>query len=343
MRSAYLLGGLSFFVVALGIGSIIALPRASADQPYLVQCGGDFVYYLRDPAFGADGALVAATRYLIPRDEIRASWQLGGAPINYVEHSKMITLPIRGTLTYAPGTLLKVPDDPSVYVVTRNRVLRPIISESAAAKHFGLDWASKIKNIPSSWLPQYQFGGLIFNETWFSDKEFEVSAATLYEATDPAWDSAERSAALRDQERLSVIQGTIIPFLYDVIRGKGLVAPQVYSKWLLGTKGADWVYGTDTVNNNFRKVLARDCATLTDGRCIPPAPDAQINTNICGTQAPYGYELKGTGAFEVSFCVESNSALWQPRSDDFDAYDASQLLRSGWYKYSMNGLERISP
>lgn len=333
-----MIGGLAFFsVLAMTVRTV----AACAADPFLAKCDGDFPYYIRDAVIAPDGTASAGTRWVIPREDIKASWGLASTVVTYMTGSRLSLLPLLGTVPYAPGTLLKVPDDPAVYVVTRSRVLRPIVSEASAAKHFGREWASKIKEIPSAWLPQYQFGGLVFPETWFSNKEREVSAAALYEATDPNWNDRERMARLRDEERLAAVQGIIIPFLQDVIADEGHSAPQVSGKWLLGTRGADWVYATDALNNNFRKVLVNDCATLEAGVCIPPAPDAQMNTHLCGTQAPYGYENKD--AFEVSFCIESNTAVWQARNDDFDAYDAPQLLRSGWYKYSMKGLDRISP
>lgn len=337
MRIFYAIGGLLIFGV---FAVAVPLLAACAADPFLAKCDGDFPYYIRDAVIESDGTASTGTRWIVPREDIKASWGLANAVITYMTGAKLSLLPLLGTVPYAPGTLLKVPDDPAVYIVTRSRVLRPIISETAAAKHFGREWASKIKEIPASWLPQYQFGVLVVPETWFSDKELEVSAASLYEATDPAWDSRERSARLRDEERLAAIQGIIIPFLRNVILSEGHVAPQVYEKWLLGTRGADWVYATDELNNNFRKILVSECAVLEAGKCIPPAPDAQMNTHLCGTGAPYGYENKDV--FEVSFCIESNTAVWQSRSDDFDVA-GSQLLRPGWYKYTMKGLDRISP
>jgi len=332
-----MIGGLVlFFVFAITVPMV----AACAADPFLAKCDGDFPYYIRDAVMAPDATASAGTRWVIPREDIKASWNLASAAVTYMTGSKLSLLPLLGTVPYAPGTLVKVPDDPAVYVVTRSRVLRPIVSEVTAAKHFGREWVSKIKEIPSSWLPQYQFGGLVFPETWFSNKEREVSAAALYEATDPNWNDRERMARLRDEERLATVQGVIIPFLHNVILSEGHVAPQVSGKWLLGTKGADWVYGTDELNNNFRKVPLSECGTLPGVTCIPPAPDAQFNTHLCGTQAPYGYENKD--GFEISFCVESNTAVWQSRNDDFDAA-GSQLLRPGWYKYSMRGLDRISP
>lgn len=337
MRTLYAIGGLLFF----GIFAVaVPLVAACAADPFLAKCDGDFPYYIRDAVLDVDGTASAGTRWVVPREDIKISWGLANAAVTYMTGSRLSLLPLLGTVPYAPGTLIKAPDDSAVYVVTRSRILRPIANEGAAAKHFGREWVSKIKEIPSSWLPQYQFGGLVFPETWFSDKEREVSASALYEATDSGWDSRERSARLRDEERLAAIQGIIIPFLHNVILSEGHVAPQVHGKWLLGTKGADWVYATDELNNNFRKALVSECDTLPGVKCIPPAPDAQMNTHLCGTQAPYGYENKD--AFEVSFCIESNTAVWQSRNDDFDVA-GPQLLRSGWYKYTMKGLERISP
>lgn len=337
MRLWYVIGGMLLFGVFAVAMPIVA---ACAADPFLAKCDGDFPYYIRDAVLDTDGTANAGTRWVIPREDIKASWGLANTAVKFMTGSRLSLLPLLGTVPYAPGTLLKVPEDPAVYVVTRSRVLRPLISEVAAAKHFGREWVSKIKDIPASWLPQYQFGVLVTPETWFSEKELEVSTAALYEATDPAWDSRERAARLRDEERLATIQGTIIPFLHNVILREGHVAPQVYGKWMLGTKGADWVYATDELNNNFRKVLLSECSTLPGVKCIPPAPDAEMNTHLCGTGAPYGYESKD--GFEVSFCIESNTTVWQSREDDFDVV-GSQLLRPGWYKYTMKGLERISP
>lgn len=337
MRIFYAIGGLLLFGV---FAVAVPLVAACAADPFLAKCDGDFPYYIRDAVIASDGTASAGTRWVVPREDIKASWGMANTVVTYMTGAKLSLLPLLGTVPYAPGTLLKVPDDSAVYVVTRSRVLRPIANEGAAAKHFGREWTSKIKEIPSSWLPQYQFGGLVFPETWFSNKEREVSAAALYEATDAGWDSRERAARLRDEERLAAVQGIIIPFLSNVILSEGHVAPQVSGKWLLGAKGADWVYGADELNNNFRNVPLSECGTLPGVTCIPPAPDAQFNTQLCGTQAPYGYENKG--AFEISFCIESNTAVWQSRNDDFDAA-SSQLLRPGWYKYTMSGLDRISP
>lgn len=317
----------------------LLIPRALKAEPCLTHCGGRFDYYIRDAVVDSANKVVGGFRYVISRDDIGASWHLGNDKVKKLSALELAQLPLGGVVPYAPGTLLKIPDDYHVYAVTRSRVLRWIDTASTAAKKFGSDWENKIKEIPGSWLQHYQFGLPIINETWFSQKEMEVSEAALYETTNPAW--REKAAVLRDQERLTSIQEIIIPFLHDIYYNKGKSVPVVHGKWLLGEKGSDWVYATDTMNSSFRKVPIGSCPNLINGKCIMPAPDAQINTNICGTQAPYGYMSKD--GFELSFCIESNDAKWVPRNDDFDDSTAIQNLRPSWYKYTMKGLDRISP
>src|SRR3989344_7919254 len=244
MRSlSRVLGGLLFFSL-VGV-SLAFAPIVAADEPFLASTGGEFLYYVRNP-ITQDGKLVSGERYLVPREDIRPTWGIATVPVRRVWPEDLVKLPLRGTIAYGPGTLIQVPDDYKVYVVTRGRILRYIDSESTAARHFGRDWVSKIKHVPSSWLPHYRFGKPIVGDTWLSDKELEVSIAALFESTERAW--RENVAALRDRERLGTIQGTIIPFLYQTMRVEGNPAPFVHGKWLLGGRGRGWMYGTDTVN-----------------------------------------------------------------------------------------------
>lgn len=64
---------------------------------------------------------------------------------------------------YRPGSLLKVPSVPAVYVVDAGNVLRHVTTEAIARELFGETWNKKVNDLPESLLFSYEVGSPIEN------------------------------------------------------------------------------------------------------------------------------------------------------------------------------------
>ncbi len=318
----------------------IAVGTACADSGF-AKCGGKAAYYIRDAVRDSAGVITRGDRFVIERTDIWRSWGVSDSELEHVSKHDLNSYPLKGALPYAPGTLVKTPDDFKVYAVTRGRVLRHVITPQTARRHFGVNWDKNVRVIPESWMSQYQVGSPIYNETTFAPRELSRDSASLYEITDEDW--KQKAALIRDNQRLAAIQEVIIPFVWDTAIAEGRISPQAVDKILLGSVDAGRVWATDDSDNNFKLVPRWLCNSLEDGTCIYPMPDVSANPEVCGVQAPIGYKTGVRGGFEVSFCIESDDAKFLPRNDDFDAARSRRALYPGWWKYTREGLDRIGP
>ena len=334
-KYSLMLGGVAivlFSTVAVAIGTACA-------EGGFAKCGGSVAYYIRDAVRDTAGKIVAGDRFVIERTDIWRSWGVSDSELEHVSKHDLNSYPLRGALPYAPGTLVKTPDDYKVYAVTRGRVLRHVITPHTARRHFGSAWNTKVRVIPESWMSQYQVGSPIYDHTWFAPGELSRNSAALYEITASDW--KKKAAERRDQQRIDAIQQIIVPHVWDTVIAEGRIMPEAPEKILLGSLDSGRVYATDDSDNSFKLVPRWSCGSLSDGRCILPAPDVSVNPEVCGVQAPYGYVTGVRGGFEVSFCVETNAGRWQARNDDFDHAYSARGLTPGWWKYTREGLDKI--
>lgn len=116
--------------------------------------------------------------HFLVRESQREAWYPYGSA-NILKEERLEDL-IRGDdMTEPPGTLIKIPERPQVYVVTAPNILRWIMNEALARAFAGPRWAQRITTIPREEMTQYEEGDPITKEA-----DFEASDV-LRQVPDP--------------------------------------------------------------------------------------------------------------------------------------------------------------
>lgn len=156
----------ALIVVAGTAGSIHTAYAASAGD--LVKCE-DFtaVYYLAE-----DGK-----RYVFPNEHIYFSWYPDFHDVKTISCDDLATLPLGERIVYQAGTrLVKIPSDPSVFVVEHDGVLREIPDEETAVLLFGLEWSLRVDDVSEAFWSSFTVGDPL--------EEDEVPEGTILEDED---------------------------------------------------------------------------------------------------------------------------------------------------------------
>ncbi len=107
------------------------------------------VYYC-----GRDGG-----RYVFPDEGTYFSWYENFDAVQTVSDDVMGSIPIRGAVTYRPGTvLLKLPSVPKVYAVDAGGELRWVPTAEIAEALYGANWSALVRDLPESFFPAYTIG-----------------------------------------------------------------------------------------------------------------------------------------------------------------------------------------
>lgn len=110
------------------------------------------VYYC-----GRDG-----NRYLFQNESTFFSWYVDFSDVTFVSSDVMSSIPLRGTVTYKPGSVLvKLQSTSKVYAVDANGTLRGLPTADVAVAAYGENWATLIQTLPDSFFPAYRVGEVV--------------------------------------------------------------------------------------------------------------------------------------------------------------------------------------
>jgi len=105
--------------------------------------------------YAADGK-----RYVFPNIDVYRSWY-GNFMIENLKVADLQTLyqtPLGGNVTFRPGTLMKTPSIPSIYLVIKNGLIRPFASDQLVTEIYGSDWNKQVSELPEYYFSQYKIG-----------------------------------------------------------------------------------------------------------------------------------------------------------------------------------------
>lgn len=120
--------------------SLIRTPESSA------------VYYC-----GSDGG-----RYLFQNESTFFSWYSDFSTVVMIDTDTMGSIPLRGTVTYKPGTtLVQLASTSKVYAVAVNGTLRWVPTAEIAAALYGDEWTKLVQILPDSFFPAYHIGDTV--------------------------------------------------------------------------------------------------------------------------------------------------------------------------------------
>jgi len=104
-------------------------------------------------------------RYTFPYEEVYLSWYDNFNTVELVTDEVIAALIVGGVITMPPGSLVKVTTSPRVYAVDENAVIHWIEDQATAQRLFGVNWATKVHDIPNVFFSSYTLGDSLNNTT----------------------------------------------------------------------------------------------------------------------------------------------------------------------------------
>lgn len=101
-------------------------------------------------------------RHAFPNDKVYFSWFTDFSTVKEVDVGFMSSLALGKNVTYRPGVkMVKFQSVPTVYAISKNGVLRAIVSEFVAVALYGSDWNKQIDDISDVFYKNYTMGDTI--------------------------------------------------------------------------------------------------------------------------------------------------------------------------------------
>ncbi len=186
----------AFFLIAFLVLALTPKP-AGASSPYapeeLVKGSSDTVYYI-----GQDNM-----RYVFPNQKVYMSWYENFDDVRTIADADINATSIAGVVRYRPGVrMIKVPDDPKVYTVSSQGLVRHVLDEDVATDLYGTAWNTFIDDMQASlFVSNYNFGAVISGASQY-DPAAQTAAATTISADfgliDTTTESSEPSGSSDD-------------------------------------------------------------------------------------------------------------------------------------------------
>jgi hypothetical protein len=122
----------------------------------------------------------AGQRHVFVNAEIYASWYgTDFSQVKTISDAKLATVTMGKPVPFKPGTMIKVPSVPAVYVVDLHQTLRHIVSEQIAAGIFGPLWNKKIHDLSEALLFTYNFGADVVSTNDFQPNLVSNQSLTI--------------------------------------------------------------------------------------------------------------------------------------------------------------------
>lgn len=161
-----------------GPTDIRTLPSGVYAHMLVKRAGNSAVYYI-----GRNGY-----RYTFPNQKVFLSWYTAldlkatnkGGLVVTIADSTLASIPLGGNVTYRPGTkMVKFIDNPKVYVVDSNGLLRWVASEQVARDLYGSAWATQVEDIADSFFVNYKTGSDITSSSMFNPASAKTNAPNV--------------------------------------------------------------------------------------------------------------------------------------------------------------------
>ncbi len=161
-----------------GPNDIRSLPSGVYPHMLIKRAGNSAVYYI-----GRNGY-----RYAFPNQKVFLSWYTAldlkatnkGGLVVTVADTTLASIPLGGNVTYRPGSkMVKFIDNPKVYAVDSNGLLRWIASESVARDLYGYAWAAQVEDISDSFFVNYKTGSDITSSSAFNPYNAKNTATNV--------------------------------------------------------------------------------------------------------------------------------------------------------------------
>ena len=318
-------------------------------QIFLAKGSGSAVYLI-------DGKIeqkkIVGERLVFPSAALYHTYFLNFVPIRHFTDDAIENTIARGEMLPAPGTLIKQPGSPQVYVATLGRLLRPIENETVAKNLFGGAWNQKIFDMIDAQFYEYQIGPKVGALTRLTEldtpplstesERFRVARLELAART-----NRDLDVQLRDIYR-QILAKRYLNIFVAWERETGGFPPSPHSDQegirpvRLGTVMDDGTVGALTQHSGYtgaiKYVQEEACAGTI---CFAFIPDTQGAP--CGIGAsPFTYGSTGKDQFALDFCIESEEGIITIPEVAIEIHQRTvPKLQPGWYRFTERGLKEL--
>ncbi len=173
---------ISAFVGTMKVGEVAVTVGEQAPQPDptpiedivlpgdLIKGSLSTVYY-----YGTDGK-----RHVFVHQDIYFSWYGDNfSAVRTISDERLASIALGSPVPFKPGSLIKVPSVPAVYVVDVNQTLRHISSESLANTLFGSTWNKQVRDLSEALLTTYTFGDPVDSTGDFNAQELDAMMLSI--------------------------------------------------------------------------------------------------------------------------------------------------------------------
>ena len=291
-------------------------------------------------------------RFLFANERIYRTWFGNFVPVRHFRDEAIENTTSHGNVLPAPGSLLKMPQSPIVYVATLGRLLRPIRNEAIAARLFGPTWNRYVFDVDEFAFSQYEIGPEVHERTRLTELDLPPLGTEEDRFRVAKFETAARmnrtmDTTLRDLYR-QILAKRYLDILVTWKRETGSFPPtpsplntsgvhpaQLGIVLSDGTTAA--LTAHEGVTGAIKQVPWEQCGK--DAACFSFIPDTQVEP--CGVgSSPFIYSSNGE-AFALDFCIESPTIITLPEVALEIHQRDMPVLRRGWYRFTEAGLREL--
>ncbi|MBI4098773.1 MAG: hypothetical protein HY437_01935 [Candidatus Magasanikbacteria bacterium] len=167
---------LRYFTLFLGAAALLFIAGSARAAEYV---GGELIKIQSSDAVYYVGTDLK--RYVFSGERVYKTWYDNFDTVKTVGSEELNSIPLAGVVTYRPGSrMIKIPDDPKVYVIGANGLARHIATEEIATVLYGTDWNKKIDDLAASlFIGVYTFGDGVTLTTQFDPVAARTAATSI--------------------------------------------------------------------------------------------------------------------------------------------------------------------
>ncbi len=314
---------------------------------FLAKGSGDAVYLIKGKVVQKK---IVGERLVFKNERLFKTWFPDFTQVRRFSDAAIENTAARGSVLPAPGSLIKRPNDPKVYVATMGRLLRYIENEQVAALWFGANWTKQIFVLKDGPFYEYQFGPQITAKTRLT--ELDVPPLSTNKARFTV-SGIELSARIRrdiDQQLRDIYRQILAKRYLNILvtwwmeTGAYPPSPHVTEGTrairlgvVLDDASVAALTTTPEVPGVINYIPEQQCS---GSLCFAFVPDTQEAP--CGVgRSPFIYSSTGADHFSLDFCLESDSVITIPEVMIEMHQSETPTLKRGWYRFTEQGFKTL--
>lgn len=314
---------------------------------FLAKGSTDAVYLVRGEV---KQKKIVGEKLVFPNAKLYKTWFPDFSHVRKFSDTALENAEPAGQMLPAPGSLIKRPNDPKVYVATMGRLLRHIENESVARLWFGPSWTKQIFVLGDGPFYEYQFGPQITTKTRLTELDVPPLSTEKSIFTAAGIELSARTHRDIDQQLRDIYRQILAKRYLNILVAwwmeTGAYPPSPHPQG--GTRAIRM--GVVLDDNSVAALTApKDVAgainyipewQCSSALCFAFVPDTQQAP--CGVgPSPFIYSSTGEQQFALDFCLESEQVITIPEVMIEMHQSETATLSKSWYRFTERGFKTV--